>query len=394
MDQNLRIKKSKGWKRYWPVWLLLGTIVVIVLAWLLFSSSSSAFNFGFPGRLSSIKSSDDRVNILLLGNGGGKHDGPDLTDSIIVASLNLKTNRVALISIPRDLWLDSIKSKVNTAYVLGEKKGNGLKFAEDKIDDILGIPIHYGVRLDFNGFSKAVDLVEGIDVDVPHTFDDFMYPIAGKEDDLCGYSEKEVDVSEDQAKQLNIKSGKQKIFFDPAGKIATDSANFDFACRFEHIHFNKGVSHMDGETALKFVRSRHAFGVEGSDFARSHRQQLVIQAFREKALSLQTLINPVKIAGLFGTFGDSFETDIPSSNFLEFYNLTKKIEETDSYVLGDLGDGKSLFTNPPPSDYGGAWVLVPQSNNFSEVMQFVKDALNDNLNISSPTPVGTPAKVK
>jgi anionic cell wall polymer biosynthesis LytR-Cps2A-Psr (LCP) family protein len=378
-----RHHKSPKKKRKFLALAALGILVVLIL-WSNFSSSSSVFNYVFSGG-SSIKQTDGRVNILLLGIGGGNHDGADLTDSIIVASYNLKTNEVTMFSVPRDVWLPGIKQKVNAAYEMGKAQGNGLQFAGDKIDDILGIPIHYEVLMDFAGFSKAIDLIGGVDVSVPNTFDDFEYPIDGKENDLCGWKEDVRDLNADQAKALNVPVGKTKLYVDASGKVATDSATLDFGCRYEHIHFDKGVTHMDGTTALKFVRSRHAFGVEGSDFARSKRQQLVIQAFRDKVFSLQTLSNPQKVFSLIGTFGDSFKTNIPSGQYLEFYNLAKKVKKTNSVVLGDLGNGKSVFYNPPlSSDYGGAWVLVPQNNNFDLVAGFVHDTLNP-----TPTPSGS-----
>lgn len=371
------IKKKE--RRYKWVFLVAALIIISGLIWAVLFSSSSAFHFVYSSPLNPLKnplnSTDDRVNVLLLGNAGGKHDGPGLTDSIIVASYNLKTNEVTLISIPRDLWIPTARAKINTLYVVGEKNDQGLEYASDKIDDILGLPIHYAVRLDFNGFAKAVDTVGGVDVEVEKTFDDYMYPIAGREDDLCGYKEEERDFNDEQAKQLNITPGKRKVFIDPQGNVATDSAKIEFTCRYEHIHFDRGLTHMDGETALKFVRSRHGLNGEGSDFARSKRQQLVLEAFREKALSLQTLANPAKMIELLGAFGDSFETNIPTKNFLDFYNLVKKRESSKNIVLGQLGNGQSLFINPPLTDYGGAWVLVPPNDDFSEVQRYLHDEL-------------------
>jgi anionic cell wall polymer biosynthesis LytR-Cps2A-Psr (LCP) family protein len=298
----------------------------------------------------------------------------------MVASLDLTTNQVTFISVPRDLWLDDMKAKVNAAYENGqEKNGNGLENSKKSIGTILGLTIQYGVRLDFSGFQKAVDQVGGVDVDVENTFDDYRYPITGKENELCGFTELEKDFSSDEAKSLNIQPGKRKVLVAPDGKIATDSADPEkgeeyFSCRYEHIHFDKGVTHMDGTTALKYVRSRHGLGVEGSDFARSRRQQRVIEAFRSKALSLQTLANPLKIKSLIDTFGSSFETDIPIDDMIKLFTISKKISQTQSIVLSS--DSKNgLLINPPLSDYGGAWVLVPRTKNYTEIQSFIKQTL-------------------
>lgn len=380
---NLNLKKGLRWdlsrrrlsgnfRRFKGLIIIVCFIFIPTLLWSLSNSNGGVFQFLFSRN--SLKSTDNRVNVLLLGIGGGNHDGADLTDSIIVASYNLKNHNVTLFSIPRDMWLPNINEKINAAYEIGKAKGMGLSFTEDKIDDVLGVPIHYAVLMDFSGFSKAIDLVGGVDVNVPETFDDYEYPIDGKENDLCGLTEQQMTLTDDQAKQYGLSPGLQKVLIDSSGKIATDSANFD--CRFEHIHFDKGPAHLDGLTALKFVRSRHALGPEGTDFARSRRQQLVLQSFREKALSLQTISNPAKVAQLWSTFGQSVLTDIPTGEIPQFYSLAKNVSKTNSLVLGDLGGGKSLFINPPPSDYGGAWVLTPPGNNEQIVIDFVKQTLN------------------
>lgn len=388
-------KKSDRSKLFW-VCLALGILVILAyfISSLNNSSSLSVFKFSIPIPIpgNPLKSTDNRVNILMLGNAGGVHDGPDLTDSIIVASYNLKTNNVTLISIPRDLWISDTKTKINALYEIGKRSGDGLNFAKIKIGNTLGIPIHYGIRLDFSGFAKAIDTIDGIAVDVPITFDDYNFPIEGKEKDLCDYKEEERELKEEEIRVLSLPSpyptglwysalptpllpGKYKVLIDPEGKVATDSSKIKFDCRFEHLHFAKGKVILDGDTALKFVRSRMGTNGEGSDFARSRRQQLVLSAFRKKALSLKTLFNPAKTASLIITFGDSIETDIPKERVVDFYKLVKNTHETKSIVLGDLGKGKSLLMTPPAKDYGGAFVLVPLDNNFTLIFNFIKQNL-------------------
>jgi anionic cell wall polymer biosynthesis LytR-Cps2A-Psr (LCP) family protein len=132
---------------------------------------------------------------------------------------------------------------------------------------------------------------------------------------------------------------------------------------------------MDGATALKFVRSRHGTGGEGSDFARSRRQQVVLDAFRAKILSLETLLDPGKLFGLASTFGQSFETDITQDKFLHFYNLSKKLQSTENIVLGDLGKGESILVPGQANNYGGAFVMVPKNEDWESIPSFVKSKL-------------------
>lgn len=375
------LQRKKSWKRW--VWGLVGLVLVVFLIWW-WRSENGVVGFSFPGKPTD-EMKDGRITILLLGNAGGTHDGATLTDSIIVATYDPDTKRAVLISVPRDLWIDDIDQKVNAVYQTGLKQGNGLGFAKQEIGKIVGVPIDYAARLDFGGFVKAIDLVGGVDVDVPKTFDDYNYPIEGKEDDLCGNTDQEVDLSPEQAAALKVEPGKRRVLITPSGNVASSAA--DFACRYDHIHFDKGVTHLNGSQALVLVRSRMGTNGEGSDFARSLRQQRVIEAFRTKVLSLETLANPQKVLGLIDTFGKSFETDVPTGKFLDFYNKLKSVKQTDSIVLGQLNNGKSLFINPPVGKYG-AWVLIPPDNDFSGVIDLVKQALEGSSSaiLSNPSP--------
>lgn len=349
-------------------------------------STNSSFSFIFTGG-SVLKSTDGKVNILLLGIAGGNHGGANLTDTIMVASVDTINHNINLISIPRDLYLDGIKNKVNAVYETGLIRGQGLTFSQTMVGGILGIPIHYVVRVDFNGFIKAVDQIGGIDVNVDRAFDDYVYPITGKENELCGANETEKDFSPDEAKSLNIDPGKRKVFILADGKIATDAADEAkgqqyFSCRYEHISFNKGLVHMDGATALKFVRSRHGTNGEGSDFARSARQEKVITAFKSKILSLQTLTDASKISNLMATFGQSLDTNLNVTEGLELLKVTRKNEHIGSYVIN--GSSKlPLLINPPLGDYG-AWVLIPKVglDNFTQIQESVKDILNNTRRIN------------
>lgn len=371
-------KKSKILKKFWLAIIIIACLVFGAHILATLSGSAPVVRYIFQGG-TSLKSNDGKVNILLLGNAGGVHDGAYLTDTVIVTSYDLKHNKAYLISLPRDLWIDKIKSKLNAVYEIGDAKKEGLKFSESVLGEILGIPIHYTVRLDFRGFVKAINEVGGIDVDIEKSFQDNLYPITGRENDLCGFKEEEKEFNEEEAKKLNIEKGKKKVLISPDGKIATDSADPDkgyqyFGCRYEVISFKSGITHMDGDTALKFVRSRMGNNGEGSDFARSKRQQKVIEAFKKKVLSLETVANPSKIKGLIEAWGISLETDIPINDMLEIYKLTKKVKSTQSFVLGNSGKN-ALLVNPVLQDYGGAWVLVPKGGNFNEVQEFVRKIL-------------------
>lgn len=396
---NLEKVQSKKVKKWFKGKTLGFVAVFFVLLGLFFYASGGGSSSGVldvilnPGN--QLETDKGRVNVLLLGIAGGKHDGPNLTDTIIIASYNPHTQSVDLVSLPRDLWIQDQQIKVNALYQAGLNKGMGIGFVQDQIGNILGIKIPYGLRVDFSGFVKAVNLIDGIDVDVERSFDDYAYPVEGKEDEMCGLLEKEVEVNEEQAKSLNIEVGKHKALVDKDDKIATTSAKANeplkytdndvlkyFPCRFEHLEFTKGITHMDGEIALKFVRSRHGTGIEGSDFARSKRQQRVIQSIREKILSTQTLTDPAKIIGLMNTFGSSVEVNIPVALYPKFLEVARDIKQTRVHVI-DGSINPPILINPSKDQYGGAWVLVPPKDDYKVIANYISDLLSGSTEATS-----------
>lgn len=337
------------------------------------------FELTFEKNIELKKVEDQRINIMLLGIGGGRHEGPLLTDTIIFASIDPVKQNTTLVSIPRDLWVDEINDKVNKVYAYSEANtsGSGLSQTKKTIEKILGQKIDYGFRIDFNGFIKGVDMIGGIDVDIERTFDDYAYPLSGKEEDLCGNTEESI--------------------ASLSAEIATGSAtDYEyFPCRFEHLHFDKGKMRMDGDTALKFVRSRHALGIEGSDFSRSKRQEKIIRAIKDKVFSVETFLNPVKLIGLFNIVKDSIDTDIKEEEFDDFIKLAQKMKDAEiNSVVLDVGDEESdkpvLLTSPPTgSEYSYQWVIIPKAgkNDFSEIHTYVMCIIKYNGCTASPTPV-------
>ncbi len=388
-DNPFKVKKVKRLlKKLTPFLLIIGILMSFAIFLSSLSGSGSITSTIFSR--TSLKSTEGRVSILLLGVAGGTHDGSNLTDTIMVASYDLKTNKVYLFSIPRDLWLPALKSKANAVYQIGLSQNNGLGLAKTIFGNVLGIPMHYALRLDFRGFVQAIDAIDGINVLVEKPFDDYLYPIEGKENDLCGNQEKEMEFNVEEAKKLNIEPGKRKVLITAAGQTATDSAEEDqgikyFSCRYEHITFQKGPLNMNGAVALSFVRSRHGTNGEGSDFARSQRQQKVIEAVRNKLLSLETLANPQKIRDLVKALGKSIDTDISVKDTYGFYKLSKKLDKTYNFILDNspksgLPDGrKSLLIHPPAEDYGGAYVLISEDDDFSIVSDYVRKVLTGEI---------------
>lgn len=295
----------------------------------------------------SLKETSGRTNILILGIAGGNHDGANLTDTMIFLSVDTKTYAMTMVSIPRDIWVDSLKSKINSAYEFGEekRKGGGLILTKAVVEDTLGQPVHYALLINFSGFTKMIDRLGGLDIEIENSFDDPKYPIAGLENDLCDG--------------------------DP-----------EYLCRYERLHFDKGLQTMNGEQALKYVRSRQAEGDEGTDFARSRRQQKMLTSFKNKILSYKILLSPGKILALQKEFGENVSTDIQTSEIDDLLKISRKLNSSKIKTLVlDTGDEKTgregLLINPSAWEYKGAWVLVPKAGNWGEIQRYIDGELKE-----------------
>ena len=275
-----------------------------------------------------IKNQNGITNFLLVGIRGFETNDADLTDTIIFVSLNKNTGKASVITIPRDLWIKPIQAKINSAYHYG-----GFELAKKTVSEILGQEINYMVVINFESFGKVIDILGGIEVNVKKPFDDFKYPVAGKENDLC-------------------------------------NGDKELKCRYEHLHFDAGKQTMSGTVALKFVRSRNAEGEEGTDFARSARQQQVIIGIKQKILSKEFYLNPAKAIGLWKTFMEYLTIDINPYEYGNLALLLKEINwnEIKSTSLDDL------LVNPK-THYSKQWVLLPKDGTGEEIKKFVADFL-------------------
>ncbi len=245
----------------------------------------------------------------------------------------------------------------------------GIQVLKNQMEVVLGIPMHYHVIVTFDIFENIINILGGIDINVEKTFTDYAYPIEGKEADLCGKSKEEADkIFEDATeKELNLES------------LALQS----FPCRYEILKFEQGTQNMDGRTALKYARSRHGDNGESSDFSRSKRQQNVIMAVKNKALSLETLLNLSKLKELYDQYSTNVETNIDLKALQNFYQLSRSLdfEKVSQIVIDDSTDGNEGGLLYHPNDgtlYGGGWVLIPQAGDYSQIHAYVQKYLFGN----------------
>lgn len=352
--ENKKAEKKKS--KSLTALVVLVVVIVFVLLFgknviALFNPVSIVSNIAMPN----LRETDGRTNILLLGL-DRRSSGAEtsvLTDTLLFASVGRVEGNVAMISLPRDLWVEIDGKnphylKINSVYAV-----DGMDKLVETTEDVLGMPIHYYGIVDFSLFKDAIDILGGIEVDVENSFVDYQYPVEGVEADLCGRSQAQIDAMSDS----------------PLHVV--------FPCRYETVEFEAGLQTMDGETALKYVRSRKGTNNEGTDFARSRRQQNVIMAIKQKILSLDTIMDLSKVKELYDLYVDSVDTNLTFSDIQGFYLLSQQIEfeSVRSIVLDDRSgaeEGGLLYHPTDSSLYGGAYVLVPKVGNYSQIHAYVQ----------------------
>ena len=284
---------------------------------------------------------EDRINLLLLGIGGEGHDGPMLTDTIIIASIKPSTGQIALISIPRDLSVnipDVGYTKVNHAAYYGQKASkDGPAYADEILSKTLDIDLPYYAQIDFQAFSEIIDYVGGVTVNVDRAFTDTQYPTQNE--------------------------------------------------GFQTINFTKGQQNMDGATALKFTRSRHGNNGEGSDFARAKRQQKIIFALKAKIMSASTLANPIRINKIIESLTKHVYTNLQFADIMYLLKLSRQLS-TDQIITAVFDDGPNGFLRAI-MNADGVYLLEPKTGNYDEINNYIKNIFTVGDTRTGDTPAQT-----
>jgi LCP family protein required for cell wall assembly len=262
---------------------------------------------------------EGRINLLVMGiDQRGDQGGHWRTDTMIIMTIDPKAQTVGMISVPRDLWVPiwgyNTENRINTAHYFGSYygyPGGGPALARDTVAYNLGIPIHHYVRINFTAFETLIDEIGGIDIYVENAINDRSYP-----DENYGYDP----------------------FYLPAGQ-----------------------QHLDGETALKYARSRHGTG----DFDRADRQQQVILAARDQVVNLNQL--PRLIANgpqILNTLGESVQTDLTFDQAAQLARILNDIPRNN--YRGAVIDRN--YTQPYTTDTG-AQVLIPLRDRIAKLYE-------------------------
>jgi polyisoprenyl-teichoic acid--peptidoglycan teichoic acid transferase len=291
---------------------------------------------------------EGRVNILLAGNSADDpgHDGADLTDSIMIISIDTKSNKALLLSIPRDLWVDVDDGyqKINAAYVVGEADGfratgypdGGMGNLEQVVGDIVGMPIHYYALVNYRALKQAVDAVGGVDI--------------------------------------TIKSEDKRGIYDPS---------IDYYTNGPLVKLSNGTHHLNGQQALGLARARgdnyRAYGFAGSDFQRTEHQRQLLVALKSKAVSAGVLSNPARMSSLADAIGNNVKTDLKLDEVRRLYDISKLINGSaiQSLSLNDA-NGKNLLSSYA-TPYGQS-ALIPAAGigDYSDIQAHIKRQTSSN----------------
>ena len=272
----------------------------------------------------------DRVNILVMGYGGSGHDGAYLTDSMLVMSLLPQSHHTTLVSVPRDLWIQyppnsGNYSKINAIYPIASKNNAdpvaGADAAAQKVSLVTGLDVKYWITINFAGFRDFINAIGGVDVNVPDSF--------------------------------------------KANYPANDDPSINASWKI--VQFTKGLQHMDGETAIEYARARYVIDnpAEGTDFARSARQQLIMKAALSKLKDWHTW------PSFFSALDALKHTIYTNLSLADLAMFALKMDLNNAHRVGL--SFSNVLTDSRSSD--GQDILLPQNGDWNAIKTYINQQL-------------------
>jgi LCP family protein required for cell wall assembly len=372
-------KQKKRWLKPLLIVIVIFAVIVGFFAWktgFILSKISTKGAGGLlgslthviPGANNTLKGEkEDRINIALLGmRGENDSSGGTLADTIMIASIEPKANKIALVSVPRDLWVKNpgteTYSKINAVHAYGEQdgKGQGLEQMEKILTEVLGLPIDYAVKIDFKGFKDLVDNLGGITVHLDNNFSEPMQ-FMGTTGRCDGVT-------------FVVPSGKteEKTSTRKNGSIATRHFALCYTKTASEcggdFKLSAGDITLSGDQSLCFARSRET----SSDFERAKRQQIIIQKIEEKATSIGTLSDFSKVNAMLDTLGNNVKTDMQAWEMKRLYDLYKGMQSPQiaQRVLENSEEG---FLYAPQETPERGYTLAPIGDNYDRIHDMFKN---------------------
>lgn len=306
--------------------------------------------FDFAQKAPLRQDANGRSNILVFGTSedgeDGNHPGGNLTDSIMVVSLNQTKKDAYMISIPRDFWVkyDSAcdvgyEGKINAVYLCGSEDGKneagGAEALRKKASEVFGMDVQYYAHVNNTVLRDAVNAVGGV--------------------------------------KVKIETDNPNGIYDP---------NFDWQCNHQcnMVKYQKDeVAHLDGDHALALARARNAqggYGLEGGNFDRERNQQKIIRALQEKAISAGTLVNFSKVTGLIDALGDNLRTNFQVKEVRTLADLGQEIKGDKLRSISLEEEGSAVVTT---GDYAGQSIVRPVDGlyDYSGIKAYILKKIND-----------------
>lgn len=323
-------------------------LILLVLGIITFSTAQRVLAFGSAistqqplSTQTGYMSTSDRTNVLIMGFGGGSHDGAYLTDSMSIVSMLPQSHHTSLIAVPRDLFVQyppnsGQYTKINAVYenaagYTNKDPKSGGDAAAQKIKLVTGLDVNYWVTIDFEGFRKLIDSLGGINVYVPDSFN-ACYP-------------------------------------------NNDNANKDAS--WKKVQFNKGMQHMNGETAIEYARAREPLEVCGkgtsqnlaelTDFGRSARQQIIVKAVLADVKQMSTWPK------LFDAMDALKSTIYTNMSLADLALFVQKMDLNDPKTAHIGLSNQNVLVDSTASDRG--YILQPQNGDWNVIPTYIKQHL-------------------
>jgi len=320
-------------------------LLIITLGFIIFGANyylktfSKQFGSTSKETISQIKNGiknpfdQDHLNLLLLGLDQKEDNQSMLTDTMMVISINPKNGDYLLFSLPRDLWLPDLQSKINALYYYGQKQNPNKKtqLIEEEIEKLIGQKIDHTIVLKMAVIKDLIDFIGGVEVDIEKGFVDDQFP---KD--------------------------------DRNGEVMT-------------IEFESGKQILSGQRALQFIRSRKSLDPEqGTDDARQKRQKQIIMALKNDLLGNRLIVfDPTKFGQLYEFFNSRLETSpkIELSKIVSFYKTAPKIISGKEKTAEVPWKGESAILEISSDPIHNSWILLPKNNDWDLIKEYFKKNL-------------------
>jgi len=302
-----------------------------------------------------------RSNFLILGTSEDDpgHGGGDLTDSMLVVSLDQNEKNIYMFSIPRDLYVEygeaclaGYSGKIN-AYFSCSDSGTTAKAEQNRLEktqkfvgDIFGLDIQYGIHVNHTVIKEVVDAIGGIDVDIQGS------------------------------------NGDPGIL----------DRNFDWRCNYNCylVKYDNGVHHLDGEHALYLAQARGdvapTYGLGNSNFDREKNQQKILVAVKDKAASTGTLTNLSAVSKIIDALGKNLRTNINTDEIRTIMNVLNETKEKDIHTISLVTEGEAVVKT---GAYGGGSVVMPASGiyNYQAIQAYIKKKISSDEAVLEAAPI-------